>query len=313
MSDNSTIVFPFPDSLVYIEYAQNWITMILHFITITTMSFILISIQLGRFLRLKELSPGLSLFFYSHVIFSLLGIPYQAYRIGFWISPKDETIDNNYGNKYSPYLLYWLSMPEFVFYGSIPAVVLILTIERCIALKSSLNWVKKIYKWLSFAIFMIIVGINMLGHLLELPLFDDAPALILICETASCTTNNWRLYFQLTSRIVLSSANVVISIVFLFLLHKTETAKKLKNRVILFTLFVEFVLGVLPTFIAMIFNKYTTLYIGGVPNSGEKGEIVILITAIDSALCGLLYLILLFKCQSSQNINSTREEKNKGN
>uniref|UniRef100_A0A914KVS0 Uncharacterized protein n=1 Tax=Meloidogyne incognita TaxID=6306 RepID=A0A914KVS0_MELIC len=46
-----------------------------------------------------------------------------------------------------------------------------------------------------------------------------------------------------------------MSIVFLLLLHQTGAAKKLKNRVILFTLFVEFALGVVPTFTAMIFNK----------------------------------------------------------
>nr|CAD2180065.1 unnamed protein product [Meloidogyne enterolobii] len=124
-------------------------------------------------------------------------------------------------------------MPEFVFYGAIPSVVLLLTVERCIALRITLTWVNKTYRWISLAIFMAIVGVNMLGHLLELPLFDDNPELIPICETASCTTTNWRLYFQLTSRIVLSSANVVMSIVFLLLLHQTGAAKKLveKNKI----------------------------------------------------------------------------------
>uniref|UniRef100_A0A914NFT0 Serpentine receptor class gamma n=1 Tax=Meloidogyne incognita TaxID=6306 RepID=A0A914NFT0_MELIC len=240
---------------MYIEYVQNWITLLCHFITVSTMCPILIAIKFGKGLRIKELSPGLRLFFCSHVIFSILGIPYQLYRILFWISPNHETIANNYGNQYSPYLLFWLSMPEFVFYGAIPSVVLLLTVERCIALRITLTWVNKTYRWISLAIFMAIVGVNMLGHLLELPLFDDNPELIPICETASCTTTNWRLYFQLTSRIVLSSANVVMSIVFLLLLHQTGAAKKLKNRVILFTLFVEFALGVVPTFTAMIFNK----------------------------------------------------------
>jgi len=138
---------------------------------------ILIAIKFGKGLRIKELSPGLRLFFCSHVIFSILGIPYQLYRILFWISPSHETIENNYGNQYSPYLLFWLSMPEFVFYGAIPSVVLLLTVERCIALRITLTWVNKTYRWISLAIFMAIVGVNMLGHLLELPLFDDNPEL----------------------------------------------------------------------------------------------------------------------------------------
>ena len=68
-------------------------------------------------------------------------------------------------------------MPEFVFYGAIPSVVFLLTIERCIALKFSLTWVRKVFPYISFATFTAIVGVNMTGHLLELPLFDDDPEL----------------------------------------------------------------------------------------------------------------------------------------
>uniref|UniRef100_A0A915LC41 Uncharacterized protein n=1 Tax=Meloidogyne javanica TaxID=6303 RepID=A0A915LC41_MELJA len=55
---------------------------------------------------------------------------------------------------------------------------------------------------------------------------------------------------------------------------------------------------------------YTSLYIGGVPNAGEKGEIVILLTAVDSALCGVLYMALLLKCNASQTVVSTIHARN---
>jgi hypothetical protein len=66
--------------------------------------------------------------------------------------------------------LYWLSLSEFVYYGSIPAVVLLLTLERSLTLKFPLSWLTRKFPLISIFAFFCIVMFNTAGHLVELPL-----------------------------------------------------------------------------------------------------------------------------------------------
>ncbi|KAL3111706.1 hypothetical protein niasHT_012802 [Heterodera trifolii] len=280
-------VLQLPDYLPYLELCLNWIALISHGITSLTMGFLVLLLHcLPQLLRIQNLAPTLLLFLYAHFGFSILSTPYQIYRVSQWRTPGTYTQNN-----FSPYTLYWLSMPELVYYGTIPSPVFLLAIERCVCAKWPLSTVKRHFSLIMAVTFAIVLVVNTAGHLFELPLDIDA---VYFCETASCTTTTYRLYVHLVTKIVFSCANVACSLALLFMLRAIDNAAKFKNRVIIFTVIVELIFGVFPCFVSIVYNQVLNLPIGA-PNSGLKGEIASTCCAFDGAMCGILYVSVLLK------------------
>ncbi|KAI3422624.1 hypothetical protein GPALN_013122 [Globodera pallida] len=267
-TSNSTFL-ELPDYLPYLELGLNWTALITHGITAICMGFLILAMHCqSQLLRVQQLAYSLILFFYAHFIFSVLCMPYQVYRVWRWQAPGTYT-----HNTFSPLALYWLSLPEMVYYGAIPSVVFLLAIERFVGLKWPLSFIKRHFSLFTATMFGIVLLLNTVGHLLELPL---DMSLVMICETASCTTTTYRLYFQIVSKITFSCANVACSILLLVMLNGIDKAMKL-------------VLA-LPI---------------GAPNSGLKGEIAITCCAFDGAMCGILYMVILLKRKQSTVANAT--------
>uniref|UniRef100_A0A914I711 Uncharacterized protein n=1 Tax=Globodera rostochiensis TaxID=31243 RepID=A0A914I711_GLORO len=279
---NSTFL-ELPDYLPYLELCLNWTALITHGITAICMGFLIWAMHCqSQLLRVQQLAYSLILFFYAHFIFSVFCMPYQMYRVWRWQAPGTYT-----QNTFSPLALYWLSLPELVYYGAIPSVVFLLAIERFVGLKWPLSFIKRHFSLFTATMFGIVLLLNIVGHLLEFPL---DMGLVMICETASCTTTIYRLYFQIVSKITFSCANVACSILLLVMLNGIDKAMKLNNRVIIFTVIIELIFGVLPCFVSILYNQVLALPIGA-PNSGLKGEIGITCCAFDGAMCGILYIL----------------------
>jgi hypothetical protein len=67
---------------------------------------------------------------------------------------------------------------------------------------------------------------------------------------------------------------------------------------------INYIFKIKITFFYSLYFQFTNAYIGGVPNGGEKGELVIMFTALDTAACGILYWVLLYRKGANKAVTS---------
>ncbi|KAI1701264.1 hypothetical protein Ddc_17695 [Ditylenchus destructor] len=170
-----------------------------------------------------------------------------------------------------------------------PLAILVLTVDRCLAIKFHLHYSKSLQtKIVTFgAVIIILATIAFtLAALPELPL---NMAKVSLCENVACVTIKIRNQPQLLSKTIFATVNVICSLFFFYTLRKAARGNesRIKNRAVKITILLEIFLNIIPGYFAYFFNVIT-----GEVSSNYVGQISMLLCTADAAICATFYSLV---------------------
>ncbi|KAI1691865.1 hypothetical protein DdX_21596 [Ditylenchus destructor] len=281
-------------SLPYVPYlnlVETIVCVICRLVTIYTMSKVVYHRFLGtnKYPRVRIVSPMVIMFLSISVCCALTTLPYYLYTMVKW-SPA---------NTYDVTAMYWLGMHLSNSLAVLPALIFFLTLDRCLALKLPLLYSRQMYKWTAVnatIITVLLYVLSMTFSLLELPLQYSK---VKTCSVFSCIVLKFNMLPQFIYKVGFGTANLLLTIYFLWVTRSSACEKSIKNSIVKFTLVTEICFNLLPGYVTLLFPTIT-----GEPLAKYIGLSAALFVAIDSALCGMYYLIMLSRKNAVESFNS---------
>ncbi|KAI1716967.1 hypothetical protein Ddc_10105 [Ditylenchus destructor] len=166
MSSNQSTVFQPPPQLIYFSLINNIVILCFHSTTLSLMSHLLYCYYFEKTrLKMHTLSASLLIFLWTHVICAIVDVPYHAYVVWKWDLVKQAN--------YDPYVLYWTGISVNVYYNITSLSVLLLSLDRLLALKFPYRYKARMEAWVpSVSVIMIIayLVVPVILYLMALPL-----------------------------------------------------------------------------------------------------------------------------------------------
>ncbi|KAI1696687.1 hypothetical protein Ddc_20219 [Ditylenchus destructor] len=232
---------------------------------------------------------SLKVFLYTHLILSTASTPYHLYLVGWW-RPPNTTLSP----LYDPVWLYWTGLLgfDYMFVARLP--VLLLIVDRCLIFHFSVRYNGKLRNIVSCAgIAAIVITFFAATWLVFLGYPTQADQ---SCETLSCLLRKSVILPLLLTKSICAILNTTGCLYFMFLLKKT-TQLRLRDRVVKFTIIIEVLLNVIPSFFFYILNLVTSgviaNYVGGLGGT---------LVTLDAALCAIFYSVILLKHRERDSI-----------
>ncbi|KAI1699508.1 hypothetical protein Ddc_18532 [Ditylenchus destructor] len=253
-----------------------------HICCIIPMSYLIYCSRFNRrVLNVKSMSATLSTFIIVHVIGATSVLPYRVYLIVKWAQGT-----NGITVGYDPYLLLLLGMWEPVYFGLSTASAFYLTLDRCLGLRFPLrfNTIGKVFTPLSVVCLVMFGFVFLCGSLVEVPLDINKT---LNCQTYNCVTYKYQNMVTGFTRITFGVLNTILMCHFLHVLKRTGI-DIVNDNLVKVTLLLEVALTTVPLLGTRIFALVT-----GLNSANYIGETIILMYALNSAICAVSLKFLL--------------------
>ncbi|KAI1694159.1 hypothetical protein DdX_20272 [Ditylenchus destructor] len=176
-----------------------------------------------------------------------------------------------HANTYDVTAMYWLGMHLSNSLAVLPVLIFFLTLDRCLALNFPLLYSRQMYKWTAVNAIVITVLVYVLSttfSLLELPLQYSK---VKTCSVFTCVLLKFNLLPQFIYKVGFGMANLLLSIYFLWVTRPSVCEESI---------------------------------ITGEPLAKYTGLFAAVFVSIDSALCGMYYLIMLTRRNVVESFNS---------
>ncbi|KAI1700076.1 hypothetical protein DdX_16943 [Ditylenchus destructor] len=288
-STNATTTHSYLGYMTWLNLGCNIGIVLCHAIVIAFTSYLMYcSIFDRKSLRCKQLSWSLRTFLTTHIVGSLIAIPYQVYLTAKW--SKDAT------DTYDPYTLLLLGIGFLVDIQLVSVSAFWLTIERCLVLTLPLSFRLHIEKWIQLmtvSCLSIWTAITAAFVLIEIPLNVDK---MRHCQSVGCVLPKYGFVVPFYMKIGISFLNLFASC-FLLMSMKSENPLKAKNRVIKVTIMMEVILDVLPTLI----NQFI-LVTTKIPTGFYIGQLGSFTIVLNVAICSIYYTVILIDRSKSLRI-----------
>lgn len=211
-------------------------------------------------MRVKQLSKTMWLYLVAHATGCALNFPNNVYILMKWNASGAPSV-------YDPYALYWVGQANSIYYTASPVPVVLLTIERCLALK--IQWrnsdqLKNGMFYFSCSLLLFVSVGGFVYNLAELPLDMVKVA---SCQSYSCTLTKYHSAPQLWFKNGMEVVNLVVGVYFLLLLTGLEESHLLMNggagvkrevllhnKVVKAVLILELLFNVIPTLFSYALN-----------------------------------------------------------
>ncbi|KAI1695739.1 hypothetical protein DdX_19422 [Ditylenchus destructor] len=236
-----------------------------------------------------NLSYCLAVYLIFNWIMACLHLPYLVYIIA-------KTTSNLAHPTYEPYEIFWLELWPSVLFSCAGIPVIFLSVDRCLAIRLLTRYTSQVKVKLVIAeivLSAIVAGTCFAFFLQELPLSMSTS-----CTSLPCLSIKFRA-FQLTiPKLMLSAVSVSAGIVFLFFMGNVDF-KLMRNRVVKYTVILDFVMNVVPICSSLIFNLCT-----GVSVTSYLGEYSPTLNTVESAILSVYYYrVLVWRRKQNVTIN----------
>ncbi|KAI1709546.1 hypothetical protein Ddc_13860 [Ditylenchus destructor] len=174
-------------------------------------------------------------------------------------------------NTYDVTAMYWLGIHLSNSVAVLPVLIFFLTLDRCLALNYPLLYSRQMYKWTAvnaIIVTILVYVLSMTFSLLELPIQYSK---VKTCSVFTCIMVKFNILPQFVYKVGFGTANLVLTIYFLWVTRPSACEKNIITSEPLV--------------------KYTGLFAA-------------LFVTIDSALCGMYYLVMLSRRNAVESFNS---------
>ncbi|KAI1713190.1 hypothetical protein DdX_09263 [Ditylenchus destructor] len=282
-----------PPQLIYFSLINNIVILCFHSTTLCLMSHLIYCDYFEKTrLKVHTLSSSMLIFLWTHIICAIVDVPYHAYVVWKWDLVKQAN--------YDPYVLYWTGISVNVYYNITSLSVLLLSLDRLLALKFPYRYKARIEAWLPSVSIITIIGyliVPVILYLMALPLELEK---VKFCQSQTCTLTRSKSSITMYLRISTILANLGISGYLLWVLRTVGNKDKLNNRVVKMTIALDILLNAFPSAVAQTgvsaFNFYFVNHVGPMQS--------VLITA-NVALCATYTWFILLKTRGTTTQEST--------
>ncbi|KAI1713189.1 hypothetical protein DdX_09262 [Ditylenchus destructor] len=296
MEKTQSSVFKPPPYLRYFSLGDNIVIICFHSITISLMPHFLYSYYFKKTrLKVHTLSSSMLIFLWTHIICSIVDVPYHAYIVLKW-NPAIQ-------DSYDPYSLYWTGISVSVYYNLTSLSVLLLSLDRLLALKFPYRYKGRIEAWVPTVTILILVAFSIPPfalYFLALPLELEK---VKYCQSQSCllTRFNGTNTIQYM-RLVTMAVNFWVSGYLLWIFRSVGNKEQLNNRAVKMTIILEILLNAIPSVASQI--CYTVLNFNFVNHVGPMQSVLI---TSNIALCAMYaWSIMVRRSRANVSPESTK-------
>ncbi|KAI1703813.1 hypothetical protein DdX_14649 [Ditylenchus destructor] len=153
---------------------------------------------------------------------------------------------------YDPYVLYWTGISVSVYYNITSLSVLLLSLDRLLALKFPYRYKGRMEAWVPSVTVITIIGYSVVPivlYLMALPLELEK---VKFCQSQSCTLTRSKSSITMYLRFSTMLANFGISGYLLWLFRAVGNTDRLSNRAVKMTITLEILLNAFPSAVAQI-------------------------------------------------------------
>ncbi|KAI1715144.1 hypothetical protein Ddc_11176 [Ditylenchus destructor] len=226
----------------------------------------------------QKLAGTLKVYLIAHWAYVIVSTPMLIFLIVcYTISPL--------APKYPLYTTFFLGIFHTVPFIPLQITVIFMAVDRCLAVRFLLKHDKMQKPLIMLEIFLLIstFSIILMFTLLELPLNQSLENK---CTSTTCLSVKYRGYQYTIPKLSLAALSVAVDCLFLFFIGRVDYKKKM-NRVIRYTVILDFLLNVLPIFSSLTYTLFTDQSI-----TTYAGEYSTMCNALESAVLCVYFCIV---------------------
>ncbi|KAI1711862.1 hypothetical protein Ddc_12695 [Ditylenchus destructor] len=261
---------------------------VLHSVSVTLMAYLLYCSFFKRgALRMHSLSKCFKIYLFTHVICSILTVPFNIYNVVEWIIvPPDKG--------YDPYVLFYLGITATMYFETISLCGLFLTLDRLFMLRFPVyynKWLRQWFPWITVGSIFTVCAVLILLVLRGLPLDLDITSK---CRGYACVLYKNSATEAYYAKHFIGILNITCTSYFLYSL-KVNNVDGMKNRVVKITMMTEVMLNVLPNIVSTVVYLAFNVLLGN-----YTGQCLTLFSYLDPVVCGIYYFRTLLRRKSNR-------------